>query len=545
MVIVTSATSTPSSVVVINGSSKMDSCEDEKVKTDIIEEDSENDDSLESDDEEMAKKNDPPEGGWGWVVVLGVFVVYWLVPGMIRSYGALYMEVLEAFPESSASTAGWIPAFLSSISIGLAPISAVLGKLYTCRNVVFVGGCLCSIGLISSYFATSIFYLFISFGLVTGIGAGLCTTPSVIVINSYFNKKRALASALCQSGAAIGSFTLPLFVKILVNEYNLRGALLIMGGIVLNVCAVSLLFTQDGKWYSKPNKKKQLKKTAKVNGNAIGNGASITRTLVPPKSAPTIRSNTKINESADQNLKEALLGSKPVLLAPSNRRTGSLLYYPNSLAVATSMPRSASFAVQAPPAGDREVRQMSSSFSYSIHDLSTASVFVSHPTSLRSSVRSITDAQRNDLVDGKNEEIKPTVWEHIKEFLKMCLDFTLFKEATYVVTVVAATFISGGFPQVLFFVPVFAHTLGIDKVDASLLVSICSGVDLVGRIAYGWFMDLRLIKRSNGLAITCAICAIGNFMHTTVNIICHVGCIYNIIRNWLWLFVYASTGHTG
>lgn len=59
------------------------------------------------------------EGGWGWFVVLGTFICYWLVPGMIRSYGAVYLEILETFPEATAAEAGWVPALLSSISIGL------------------------------------------------------------------------------------------------------------------------------------------------------------------------------------------------------------------------------------------------------------------------------------------------------------------------------------------------------------------------------------------------------------------------------------------
>lgn len=51
----------------------------------------------------------PPDGGWGWLVLMGAMLVNILIPGTIKSFGVLFVEFLEAF-EASPVTASWIPA---------------------------------------------------------------------------------------------------------------------------------------------------------------------------------------------------------------------------------------------------------------------------------------------------------------------------------------------------------------------------------------------------------------------------------------------------
>lgn len=45
-------------------------------------------------------------------------VQFW-VAGLVKSYGVLYVEVLETFPDSSASVASWIPAILTALCLAL------------------------------------------------------------------------------------------------------------------------------------------------------------------------------------------------------------------------------------------------------------------------------------------------------------------------------------------------------------------------------------------------------------------------------------------
>lgn len=103
--------------------------------------------------------------------VFGASSVLFWVTGLVKSYGVLYVEIMETF-QGKASLASWIPAILSALCLALAPISSALCEKYSCRRVVFFGGLFCAMGLMLSYFATKLWHLLITFGVLTGIGGG-------------------------------------------------------------------------------------------------------------------------------------------------------------------------------------------------------------------------------------------------------------------------------------------------------------------------------------------------------------------------------------
>lgn len=102
------------------------------------------------------------------MVVFGAFSVQFWVAGLVKSYGVLYVEIMETFPLSSAALASWIPAILSALCLALAPLSSALCQRFSCRTVVFIGGIFCALGLTLSYFATSMIHLLFTFGVLTG-----------------------------------------------------------------------------------------------------------------------------------------------------------------------------------------------------------------------------------------------------------------------------------------------------------------------------------------------------------------------------------------
>lgn len=132
-----------------------------------------------------------PDGGWGWLVLFGAMLVNILIPGgAIKSFGILFVEFIEAMPGTTPTQASWIPAicyFLYS-SLGknisnmfmiknyktliLGPLSSILSVRYSYRTVTLIGGAFASVGMILTYWATSINYLYVSYGTFVGIGAG-------------------------------------------------------------------------------------------------------------------------------------------------------------------------------------------------------------------------------------------------------------------------------------------------------------------------------------------------------------------------------------
>lgn len=183
----------------------------------------------------------PPDGGYAWLVLFGAMLVNILIPGgAIKSFGILFVEFLENM-DATPSSASWIPALCYFLYSSLGPLSSILSVKYSYRTVTFVGAGFCSAGMILTHWATSIEYLYVSYGVFVGIGAGLSFPPTVYIVTSYFTKRRGLANGLCISGSALGSIILPPVLRFLLKNYDYRGACLIMGGITLN-CFIAALF---------------------------------------------------------------------------------------------------------------------------------------------------------------------------------------------------------------------------------------------------------------------------------------------------------------
>ena len=86
------------------------------------------------------------------------------------------------------------------MTLSSGPIASALSNRFTCRSVVMVGGVIAASGYILSYFATSLLYMYVTAGFLTGLGSGLAYTPNIVMVGRYFNQRRSLANGLSLAG---------------------------------------------------------------------------------------------------------------------------------------------------------------------------------------------------------------------------------------------------------------------------------------------------------------------------------------------------------
>ena len=75
-----------------------------------------------------------------------------------------------------------------------------------------------------------------------GVGVGLMYSPSIVVVNQHFEKRRGLANGVSLAGSGVGSITIPPIMVYALHTYGLEGTLLLMGGMALNICVCGMLF---------------------------------------------------------------------------------------------------------------------------------------------------------------------------------------------------------------------------------------------------------------------------------------------------------------
>ncbi|XP_053889359.1 monocarboxylate transporter 12 isoform X1 [Malaclemys terrapin pileata] len=182
----------------------------------------------------------PPDGGWGWMIVVGCFLVTICTRAVTRCISIFFVEFQTYFAQDYARTA-WIHSIADCATMLCAPLGSFISNHLSCQVGIMFGGLLASAGLILSSFATSLEHLYFSLGVLTGIGFALCYSPAIAMVGKYFNKKKALAYGIAMSGSGIGTFILAPVVQLLIEQFSWRGALLILGGFVLNLCVCGAL----------------------------------------------------------------------------------------------------------------------------------------------------------------------------------------------------------------------------------------------------------------------------------------------------------------
>ena len=93
--------------------------------------------------------------------------------------------------------------------------------------VIIGGSLLSSTGFLLSSLVTSVDALFITIGLMAGLGFGLIYTPAIVAVSLYMTERRALATGLAVSGSGIGTFLFAPLTEWLLQTYALRGTFLI------------------------------------------------------------------------------------------------------------------------------------------------------------------------------------------------------------------------------------------------------------------------------------------------------------------------------
>lgn len=420
----------------------------------------------------------PPDGKWGWFILVGATLVNILIPGTIKSFGVLLVEFNDVFNASASASSG-IVALCYFLYSSLGPISSILSVKWSYRTVTLIGGSFAAFGMIMSSWAFNISYLYFSFGAMVGTGAGLAFPPTVYIVTSYFVRLRGLANGICMSGSAFGSIILPPVLRLLLETYGYKGAVLILGGLMLNVWAAALLFRPVEEHmvrkYKDPDDEEQhqlesfpeeeLRST--IPEQKYLNGSPIIQNSIhdsKPDSSMTLSKKQSINKinrisSKISNFKTSTLTLKSLAESKGDK---SKLTVPKT---PKKSPSSSSFQYLSTP----------------FHG-STLSAF-ENPTDFTSqfSIKSVTNSFRTSCC--KNQATT-------KEDGNKYFDVTLFKDPIYLIILISNCTSAISYTNFIILVPSYALECGFDKALGAYLLSIISALDLIGRIGGSAISDV-------------------------------------------------------
>jgi len=127
------------------------------------------------------------------------------------------------------------------VTVSTNPFSAYLAERFGHRRIAMVGGVVASIALMVSSFATSLAQLYVTYGILLGIGYSFVHLPSYVMVGRYFRKKLSIAMGIALAGTGIGQCAMAFIMQMLKEAYGWRGTFMIMSGLTLNLCVAAAL----------------------------------------------------------------------------------------------------------------------------------------------------------------------------------------------------------------------------------------------------------------------------------------------------------------
>lgn len=171
----------------------------------------------------------------------------WLVLGasLFVSFCIGTVDAWSVYAGPLSMTFGWTAAATASIftiANSVAPICMIAGgKLqdsFGPRWVVFGGGILFGGGIILSGFTTSLTWIYISYGIITGLGGGLAYSSVIANAVKFFPDKRGLVAGLVTGGAGFGPVLIAPISQQLITTYGVLHTFKILGAAYLVILLV-------------------------------------------------------------------------------------------------------------------------------------------------------------------------------------------------------------------------------------------------------------------------------------------------------------------
>lgn len=232
-----------------------------------------------SDEDDEFSECQAPDGGWGWVIVFASFMINMIADGITFSFGIFNVEFLKYFGDTKGKTA-WIGSIFMASPLLSGPIASYLTDRYGCRKVTIVGSITASIGFLLSAMCDSMEMLFVTFGVIAGVGLSLCYVAAVVSVAYYFDKRRSFATGISVCGSGIGTFIFPPIIQYLISEYGWRGCTVLLAGIFLNMCVCGALM-RDLEWTTHRAKQKRKNRAKNKNGTSYDSFSITTNNTAP------------------------------------------------------------------------------------------------------------------------------------------------------------------------------------------------------------------------------------------------------------------------
>jgi len=172
------------------------------------------------------------ETPYAWVMVWATFVCLALIFGVSYSFAAFFESFAAEFSAKRADVS-WIFGLSGFVYFVFGAGGGMLADRFGPRIVCSAGMALMAMGLLATSWATSLWAVYLSYGLLVGLGIALVYTPSIASVQPWFTTRRGLAGGIASSGVGAGTLLVPVLVAMAIGPMPWREAMQLLALVVL------------------------------------------------------------------------------------------------------------------------------------------------------------------------------------------------------------------------------------------------------------------------------------------------------------------------
>ncbi|KAL6440494.1 hypothetical protein ACFW04_003189 [Cataglyphis niger] len=191
----------------------------------------------------------PPDGGWGWIIVLASALNGISTIPIIQIFGLIYKDYFAKLNMNATDISIIINVNLAfGMMFGM--INGALLKTFGYQKVAIAGSVMYTVGVMLTAFANTFTFFLICYGMLTSVGLGMSMSGFSLAINTYFTTRRNRAMALAVTITGLGPILMPQVASFLLAFYGIQETVLILGAYSLH-SMIGALLLEPVKWHMK------------------------------------------------------------------------------------------------------------------------------------------------------------------------------------------------------------------------------------------------------------------------------------------------------
>ncbi|XP_038592346.1 monocarboxylate transporter 7-like [Micropterus salmoides] len=401
-----------------------------------------------------------PDGGWGWVVAGAFFLVEVFTYGTIKSFGIFLQDLMEEFGETN-SRVSWIVSICLFVMTFSGPLSSAMTNRFGFQLVVMIGGLLISSGTIATTFTSSINQMYITYGVVAGLGFCLTFLPTLTILSQYFNHRRALVTAVASTGESLSMFALAPAFSALRDHIGWRHTMAVIGALQSTIIICGALLRPI---IIKPRETHE---------------AETDRSYPKELEALSTQENVESTNSKDSMTKNTSHAQSSL----DNERTIS--------------------SVSTGDSGVQSLKDTDNSRPEEWTLLHKEARLETEEISVESSMAKNRVCEKNK--DSEKQVIKDEEKKLVDEKLsaKNCklLDFSILRECSFILYSLFGLFATLGFFAPHLYIIELSVSRGVERDRATYMLSTMAVAEIFGRFFIGWILTRRLFRKKKLLVL--------------------------------------------